>query len=129
MEMLMMKNEANPGRRRRCMGDEAPEGAISVKRRRRNVQANGTTTVKRSSKFRGVSKHRWTGRYEAHLWDKLSWNVTQKKKGKQGNSFILHQLYIYLLVQLSDSNMHEISCFVHGPFSAMDSIKSHSLSW
>ncbi|XP_060212777.1 AP2-like ethylene-responsive transcription factor At2g41710 [Lycium barbarum] len=28
-------------------------------------------------------RHRWTGRYEAHLWDKGSWNVTQKKKGKQ----------------------------------------------
>ncbi|KAL3813350.1 hypothetical protein ACJIZ3_014618 [Penstemon smallii] len=41
------------------------------------------TTVKRSSQFRGVSKHRWTGRYEAHLWDKSSWNITQKKKGKQ----------------------------------------------
>jgi hypothetical protein len=23
----------------------------------------------RSSRFRGVTKHRWTGRYEAHLWD------------------------------------------------------------
>ncbi|CAN4128105.1 unnamed protein product [Withania somnifera] len=42
-----------------------------------------TPTVKRSSRFRGVSRHRWTGRYEAHLWDKASWNVTQKKKGKQ----------------------------------------------
>ncbi|KAJ8558533.1 hypothetical protein K7X08_034062 [Anisodus acutangulus] len=42
-----------------------------------------TPTVKRSSRFRGVSRHRWTGRYEAHLWDKGSWNVTQKKKGKQ----------------------------------------------
>ncbi|KAL2487373.1 Ethylene-responsive transcription factor WRI1 [Abeliophyllum distichum] len=41
-------------------------------------------TVKRSSRFRGVSRHKLTGRYEAHLWDKLSWNVTQKKKGKQG---------------------------------------------
>ncbi|KAF3971429.1 hypothetical protein CMV_004979 [Castanea mollissima] len=30
------------------------------------------------------NKHRWTGRYEAHLWDKGSWNPTQKKKGKQG---------------------------------------------
>ncbi|KAK4393076.1 Ethylene-responsive transcription factor WRI1 [Sesamum angolense] len=53
----------------------------------RMKEADGTsaaTTVKRSSRFRGVSKHRWTGRYEAHLWDKLSWNVTQKKKGKQG---------------------------------------------
>ncbi|KAI3822318.1 hypothetical protein L1987_09907 [Smallanthus sonchifolius] len=42
------------------------------------------TTVKRSSKYRGVSRHRWTGRYEAHLWDKGTWNATQKKKGKQG---------------------------------------------
>ncbi|XP_040957568.1 AP2-like ethylene-responsive transcription factor At1g16060 [Gossypium hirsutum] len=46
--------------------------------------SNVATTVKRSSRFRGVSRHRWTGKYEAHLWDKLSWNVTQKKKGKQG---------------------------------------------
>ncbi|KAB2011498.1 hypothetical protein ES319_D09G025100v1 [Gossypium barbadense] len=44
--------------------------------------SNVATTVKRSSRFRGVSRHRWTGKYEAHLWDKLSWNVTQKKKGK-----------------------------------------------
>ncbi|KAG4935846.1 Ethylene-responsive transcription factor WRI1 [Glycine max] len=42
------------------------------------------TTVKRSSRFRGVSRHRWTGRFEAHLWDKGTWNPTQKKKGKQG---------------------------------------------
>ncbi|XP_042008941.1 AP2-like ethylene-responsive transcription factor SMOS1, partial [Salvia splendens] len=42
-----------------------------------------TTTIKRSSRFRGVSRHRWTGRFEAHLWDKGSWNETQKKKGKQ----------------------------------------------
>lgn len=47
------------------------------------ASAPAPTTVKRSSRFRGVSRHRWTGRYEAHLWDKLSWNVTQKKKGKQ----------------------------------------------
>ena len=32
----------------------------------------------------GMRRHRWTGRFEAHLWDKLSWNLTQKKKGKQG---------------------------------------------
>ncbi|KMT03496.1 hypothetical protein BVRB_8g191760 [Beta vulgaris subsp. vulgaris] len=37
----------------------------------------------RSSKYRGVTRHRWTGRYEAHLWDKDSWIDTQKKKGKQ----------------------------------------------
>lgn len=34
--------------------------------------------------FCGLNRHRWTGRYEAHLWDKQSWSVTQRKKGKQG---------------------------------------------
>lgn len=38
---------------------------------------------KRSSIYRGVTRHRWTGRYEAHLWDKTTWNETQNKKGKQ----------------------------------------------
>ncbi|KAH1194665.1 AP2-like ethylene-responsive transcription factor [Glycine max] len=37
---------------------------------------------KRSSIYRGVT--RWTGRYEAHLWDKSTWNQNQNKKGKQG---------------------------------------------
>ncbi|CAN6586398.1 unnamed protein product [Malus baccata var. baccata] len=38
---------------------------------------------KRSSIYRGVTRHRWTGRYEAHLWDKSTWNHNQNKKGKQ----------------------------------------------
>ncbi|KAK3015288.1 hypothetical protein RJ639_006926, partial [Escallonia herrerae] len=99
---MMVESEENPGRRRMCKVDvNAPE-ARCVKRRRRDTaaaaincdlqqqpqqvvdQSSAPTTVKRSSRFRGVSKHRWTGRFEAHLWDKLSWNVTQKKKGKQG---------------------------------------------
>nr|CAB3469481.1 unnamed protein product [Digitaria exilis] len=45
--------------------------------------AAGSNAAKRSSRFRGVSRHRWTGRFEAHLWDKGTWNPTQKKKGKQ----------------------------------------------
>ncbi|OAY73927.1 Ethylene-responsive transcription factor WRI1 [Ananas comosus] len=46
-----------------------------------------TTTngnAKRSSIYRGVTRHRWTGRYEAHLWDKHCWNPIQNKKGRQG---------------------------------------------
>ncbi|KAH9624218.1 hypothetical protein KSS87_022349 [Heliosperma pusillum] len=42
------------------------------------------TAGKRSSIYRGVTRHRWTGRYEAHLWDKSTWNPNQNKKGKQG---------------------------------------------
>ncbi|KAG0460911.1 hypothetical protein HPP92_021208 [Vanilla planifolia] len=38
---------------------------------------------KRTSIYRGVTRHRWTGRYEAHLWDKNYWNKAQNKKGRQ----------------------------------------------
>uniref|UniRef100_A0A7N0U3N6 AP2/ERF domain-containing protein n=1 Tax=Kalanchoe fedtschenkoi TaxID=63787 RepID=A0A7N0U3N6_KALFE len=37
----------------------------------------------RSSVYRGVTRHRWTGRFEAHLWDKDTWNTMQIKKGRQ----------------------------------------------
>ncbi|XVF24582.1 hypothetical protein REPUB_Repub13aG0140300 [Reevesia pubescens] len=43
-----------------------------------------TNSGRRSSIYRGVTRHRWTGRFEAHLWDKSSWNNIQNKKGKQG---------------------------------------------
>ncbi|KAL1205595.1 AP2-like ethylene-responsive transcription factor [Cardamine amara subsp. amara] len=52
------------------------------KRKRKSPPQN--TPPQRSSSYRGVTRHRWTGRYEAHLWDKNSWNETQTKKGRQG---------------------------------------------
>ncbi|KAG4139888.1 hypothetical protein ERO13_D07G222600v2 [Gossypium hirsutum] len=68
-----------------AVGFDGNQGLVQVQPQQQNEQRPiAATTVKRSSRFRGVSRHRWTGRYEAHLWDKLSWNVTQKKKGKQG---------------------------------------------
>ncbi|KAH9752813.1 ethylene-responsive transcription factor WRI1 [Citrus sinensis] len=45
---------------------------------------NNNNNSRRSSVYRGVTRHRWTGRFEAHLWDKGSWNNIQNKKGKQG---------------------------------------------
>ncbi|CAL5418255.1 unnamed protein product [Camellia sinensis] len=30
-----------------------------------------------------IPSSQWTGKFEAHLWDKGSWNTTQRKKGKQ----------------------------------------------
>ncbi|KAF2302411.1 hypothetical protein GH714_036220 [Hevea brasiliensis] len=99
---------AAAGRRSFCMVEGDDMEIKCVKRRRRDpslvtttlssneneqahqkqgdqtVAAAAATTVKRSSRFRGVSRHRWTRRYEAHLWDKGSWNPTQRKKGKQG---------------------------------------------
>ncbi|KAL3497896.1 hypothetical protein ACH5RR_040628 [Cinchona calisaya] len=114
MELSIVKSEASPRSRSFCLVESDVPEIKCVKRRRRSPslmtlagttdanqqpqtlqvdQNNGattptptptTTTVKRSSRFRGVSRHRWTGRFEAHLWDKASWNATQKKKGKQG---------------------------------------------
>eukprot|EP00261_Vitis_vinifera_P021244 XP_010652396.1 PREDICTED: AP2-like ethylene-responsive transcription factor At1g16060 [Vitis vinifera] len=108
MEMTTVKSELGLERGRLCTAEtDALEVTKCVKRRRRDpsavtpgcskqgeqqkqvlLQAGQSitaiaTTMKRSSRFRGVSRHRWTGRFEAHLWDKGSWNVTQRKKGKQ----------------------------------------------
>ncbi|XP_024930466.3 AP2-like ethylene-responsive transcription factor At1g16060 [Ziziphus jujuba] len=55
--------------------------AIKVKRTRRSVPRD--SPPQRSSVYRGVTRHRWTGRYEAHLWDKNCWNESQNKKGRQ----------------------------------------------
>ncbi|KAJ0469094.1 putative transcription factor AP2-EREBP family [Helianthus annuus] len=46
-------------------------------------QNQNAETTRRSSIYRGVTRHRWTGRFEAHLWDKGTWNSIQNKKGKQ----------------------------------------------
>ncbi|KAG6787833.1 hypothetical protein POTOM_003878 [Populus tomentosa] len=53
-----------------------------AKRTRKTVPRD--SPPQRSSIYRGVTRHRWTGRYEAHLWDKNSWNESQNKKGRQG---------------------------------------------
>lgn len=37
----------------------------------------------RTSNFRGVTRHRWTGKYEAHLWDNSTITEGRKRKGKQ----------------------------------------------
>lgn len=94
----MRESELYRKRQYSCMTDSAAPELKCAKRRRRGANASvqpmqqqdgdstsAPKTVRRSSRFRGVSRHKWTGRYEAHLWDKLTWNVTQKKKGKQGN--------------------------------------------
>ncbi|XP_054808056.1 AP2-like ethylene-responsive transcription factor At1g79700 [Prosopis cineraria] len=100
MELDSVKSELSPTSHRSYMRDGGESNASKCGKRRRrdsslaileaNEQPQGersttttTTTVKRSSRFRGVSRHRWTGRFEAHLWDKGTWNPTQKKKGKQ----------------------------------------------
>ncbi|XAR50444.1 hypothetical protein NMG60_11004774 [Bertholletia excelsa] len=53
------------------------------KGKRTRKSAPRESPPQRSSAYRGVTRHRWTGRYEAHLWDKNCWNEGQNKKGRQ----------------------------------------------
>ncbi|KAL8051936.1 hypothetical protein ABFX02_06G180200 [Erythranthe guttata] len=41
------------------------------------------TFGQRTSIYRGVTRHRWTGRYEAHLWDNSCRREGQTRKGRQ----------------------------------------------
>ncbi|XP_071698660.1 AP2-like ethylene-responsive transcription factor PLT2 [Rutidosis leptorrhynchoides] len=51
------------------------------------VEANPRRTLdtfgQRTSIYRGVTRHRWTGRYEAHLWDNSCRREGQTRKGRQ----------------------------------------------
>ncbi|KAK4257594.1 hypothetical protein QN277_007162 [Acacia crassicarpa] len=82
----MGKHNSNSNKNR---NPKPPNNSTSVtattttkKRTRRSVPRD--TPLQRSSEYRGVTRHRWTGRYEAHLWDKNCWNESQNKKGRQG---------------------------------------------
>ncbi|KAL7148772.1 hypothetical protein ABFS83_06G201700 [Erythranthe nasuta] len=46
---------------------------------RKSVETFG----QRTSIYRGVTRHRWTGRYEAHLWDNTCRREGQTRKGRQ----------------------------------------------
>ncbi|ONM19988.1 WRI1 transcription factor1 [Zea mays] len=72
-----------PGKRRRAATAKA--GAEPNKRIRKDPAA--AAAGKRSSVYRGVTRHRWTGRFEAHLWDKHCLAALHnKKKGRQGSA-------------------------------------------
>ncbi|KZV37312.1 hypothetical protein F511_16461 [Dorcoceras hygrometricum] len=48
------------------------------------TRKNLDTFGQRTSIYRGVTRHRWTGRYEAHLWDNSCRREGQTRKGRQG---------------------------------------------
>ncbi|GFP83696.1 ap2-like ethylene-responsive transcription factor ail6 [Phtheirospermum japonicum] len=58
--------------------------AIVVSADSESCKKIGDTYGQRTSIFRGVTRHRWTGRYEAHLWDNSCRREGQARKGRQG---------------------------------------------
>ncbi|XP_073226573.1 AP2-like ethylene-responsive transcription factor PLT2 [Cicer arietinum] len=61
-------------------GDNSTNSAVEVAVPKRTSETFG----QRTSIYRGVTKHRWTGRYEAHLWDNSCRREGQSRKGRQG---------------------------------------------
>ncbi|KAG6482629.1 hypothetical protein ZIOFF_059262 [Zingiber officinale] len=60
----------------------SPSPSESSSRKPKNSK-DKTPSKRRTSVFRGVTRHRWTGKFEAHLWDKNFRNPTNNKKGRQ----------------------------------------------
>ncbi|RLM69043.1 AP2-like ethylene-responsive transcription factor BBM1 [Panicum miliaceum] len=59
---------------------ESGAAVVDAAQQRKAVDTFG----QRTSIYRGVTKHRWTGRYEAHLWDNSCRREGQTRKGRQG---------------------------------------------
>ncbi|XP_039116884.1 AP2-like ethylene-responsive transcription factor CRL5 [Dioscorea cayenensis subsp. rotundata] len=56
----------------------------STDRKKQPVHRKSIDTFgQRTSQYRGVTRHRWTGRYEAHLWDNSCKKEGQTRKGRQ----------------------------------------------
>ncbi|WOK99208.1 AP2-like ethylene-responsive transcription factor [Canna indica] len=69
----------------KCMTWDAPKkrgtgkGVYKQPVHRKSIDTFG----QRTSRYRGVTRHRWTGRYEAHLWDSSCKQEGQARKGRQ----------------------------------------------
>ncbi|MCD7465573.1 hypothetical protein HAX54_001574 [Datura stramonium] len=61
--------------KKRASGKVAPKQPVH----RKSIDTFG----QRTSQYRGVTRHRWTGRYEAHLWDNSCKKEGQTRKGRQ----------------------------------------------
>ncbi|KAL4428054.1 hypothetical protein ABPG75_002143 [Micractinium tetrahymenae] len=68
------EDEGRRKRKRRWRGGEAPPSPGGRPRRRKSAGAGAaeddSKAASRTSKFRGVTRHRRSGRYEAHIWVK-----------------------------------------------------------
>ncbi|KAF1865943.1 hypothetical protein Lal_00041724 [Lupinus albus] len=67
------------------VNDDSRKRSIVKAQAREPVPRKSIDTFgQRTSQYRGVTRHRWTGRYEAHLWDNSCRKEGQTRKGRQG---------------------------------------------
>ncbi|KAE8658796.1 AP2-like ethylene-responsive transcription factor ANT [Hibiscus syriacus] len=71
-----------------CVATETKKRRPEKVGRKQTVHRKSIDTFgQRTSQYRGVTRHRWTGRYEAHLWDNSCRKEGQTRKGRQGFCF------------------------------------------
>ncbi|GJN21580.1 hypothetical protein PR202_gb09067 [Eleusine coracana subsp. coracana] len=73
-------SESTSSENKRASGAMDSPGAVVEAVPRKSIDTFG----QRTSIYRGVTRHRWTGRYEAHLWDNSCRREGQSRKGRQG---------------------------------------------
>ncbi|KAA8528438.1 hypothetical protein F0562_035793 [Nyssa sinensis] len=67
-----------------CIAMETKKRGSSKVAQKQPVHRKSIDTFgQRTSQYRGVTRHRWTGRYEAHLWDNSCRKEGQTRKGRQ----------------------------------------------
>ncbi|KAE8057010.1 hypothetical protein FH972_013732 [Carpinus fangiana] len=68
-----------------CLAMETKKRGLGKVAQKQPVHRKSIDTFgQRTSQYRGVTRHRWTGRYEAHLWDNSCKKEGQTRKGRQG---------------------------------------------
>lgn len=60
-----------------------PQNLVPLASSELTPKKTADTFGQRTSIYRGVTRHRWTGRYEAHLWDNSCRREGQSRKGRQ----------------------------------------------
>ncbi|KAH0920774.1 hypothetical protein HID58_020792 [Brassica napus] len=79
-------------------------GAIVEATPKRTLETFG----QRTSIYRGVTRHRWTGRYEAHLWDNSCRREGQSRKGRQDYVMLIILLIVLMFLMLEPWDFFEI---------------------
>ncbi|KAJ4845759.1 AP2-like ethylene-responsive transcription factor plt2 [Turnera subulata] len=80
LQSLTLSMGSASGKGSTCETSDNSTNTVEATAPRRTLDTFG----QRTSIYRGVTRHRWTGRYEAHLWDNSCRREGQSRKGRQG---------------------------------------------
>ncbi|KAI3460126.1 hypothetical protein Pfo_016789 [Paulownia fortunei] len=81
---ITASRQISPTKTTDCVAMETKKRGSEKMAQKQTVHRKSIDTFgQRTSQYRGVTRHRWTGRYEAHLWDNSCKKEGQTRKGRQ----------------------------------------------